>query len=214
MKNLVRDLKEEVIFLITPEEEQGVGQGRSKAQLQVRTQVGVVLDVPALPLHLDDLEVDESWSGEGEGGSCGTAVVVEARRTRARVTVFFLFFSQPREAGGAVLTLMVYAARQLDLAVAPPPGQVAVFWLGTAAGVGVCGVFALASVLTRLTFTFVNIHLTQITWKQPIRACVNPHFLLFNGSKTKDNVNKMHHCTVICETLQLYQLGSRVFSFG
>lgn len=182
-KNLVGDLKEEVIFLITPEEEQGVGQGRSKAQLQVRTRMGAVLDVPAMPLRLHDLEVDEPWDGEGEGGACGTEVVVEARWTRARVTVFLLFFSQPREAGGAVLALVLHAARQLDLAVVPPPGEVAGFWLRTAAGVGVHAVFALASVLTRLTFTLIGIHLTKITWKQPIRACVSRQFLLFNVSK-------------------------------
>lgn len=140
VKNLVSNLKEEVIFLIAPEEEQSIGYGRSKAQLQVRTRMDAALDVPAAPLRLDDLEVDESWSGEGEGGSCGTAVVIEARRARARVTVFFFFSSfsspQPREAGGAVLAGVVHTAGQLDLAVASPPGQVAGFRVRTAAGVG------------------------------------------------------------------------------
>lgn len=73
-----------MVFFIAPEEKQGVGQGRSEAQLQVRQCLGfVVLNIPAVALCLGDLEVDKSRSGEGEGGSCGTVVVVEARRARA-----------------------------------------------------------------------------------------------------------------------------------
>lgn len=61
-KNLVCNLKEQMIAVIASEKEQGVGNCCSEAQLQVKTSMAVVLGVPPAPIRLNDVQVNESWS--------------------------------------------------------------------------------------------------------------------------------------------------------
>lgn len=93
-------------------------------------------------------------------------VIIESMRTQACVTV--LSFIQPGLADGAVKALMVHTAKELDVAVLSSPGDLTLLCLGTMAAVGCSSVLAPASVLTWLTLTLVDVHLTQF-------PCRNTH---------------------------------------
>lgn len=93
-------------------------------------------------------------------------VVIETMRTQACVTVLSLV--QPGLADGAVQALMVHTAEELDVAALSSPGDLTVLGLRTVAAVGRSSVLTPASVLTWLTLTLVDVHLTQLT-------CRNTH---------------------------------------
>lgn len=108
--------------------------------------------------------MNESRSGEGECRSRGALLIVEAMRTQAHVAV--LSALKPRKARGSVLAFVVHAAVELHAAVVASPGKLARLCLRTVAGVGRPAVFTPATVLTGLALTFINVHLTQLTWRE------------------------------------------------
>lgn len=123
----------------------------------------MVLDLPTGPLIQNNMEVNETRSGEGECCSCGAVFIVEAMRAQACVTVFSTL--QPRMAGGPILAIVVHTAIELHMAAIPSPRKFAWLCLRTVAGEGRPSIFTPTSILTGLALTFINVHFTQLTWR-------------------------------------------------
>lgn len=110
-------------------------------------------------------QVDVALGGEGEGGGGVTEFSAPARQTHAHVTVSAIVL-QDGNTALLVLTLMLQAADQSDIAVLPSPGLLTALSFGTVTFVGVDRVFAGGTILAGIAGTLVDVFFTVYTFRK------------------------------------------------
>lgn len=105
------------------------------------------------------LQVNEALRAEGESGGGVAEVPGPARRTDASVSLLAVV-SQQGDTTRAVLTPMLPASHQADVADPSTPGLLAQLWCRALTCVKVGSVDARGTIPAGITLALINIHLT------------------------------------------------------
>lgn len=108
--------------------------------------------------------MDVTFRVEGEGGGGVTVVATPAGGTLAFVAVLPLV-GQQRDTVCAVLTQMLSAAKQKDIAVVATPRLLAGLRLRAVTSIGVGSILARGTILARITVTLIYVNLTVCACK-------------------------------------------------